>query len=376
MADKESIVFINQNAGYLMIDIIHANSQYKKRAIITGKLVERNLRLDSSVKVEKIITYNRSSGFKRLFTWGWGFIQILWLVKTKYRKSTLFIVTNPPFAIFIPLFCRNNFSLLVYDIYPDALIAYKMIGANSFLAGWWEKANKRVFTKANNVFTISDGMKKSLGKYADLKKIKTVPIWTDNRFLKPIPKEENNFIRNNQLQNKFLVVYSGNLGHSHPVEALVEIAAAIKDKDILFLIIGEGNKKELINERIKAYQLSNCILLPFQEVTMLPQSLSSANLGVVTLGKEASSLSVPSKTFNLMSVGVPILGIAGQGSELSALLSQFKFGQCFNETDIAAMISFIKLVKSDTLYREVLQKNALSASNNFGPENAMKFVVQ
>ena len=81
MAGKESIVFINQNAGYLMIDIIHAHTEYHQRAIITGKLVPRNESLDDSVVVEKIITYNRSSGIKRLFTWFWGFIQILWLVK-------------------------------------------------------------------------------------------------------------------------------------------------------------------------------------------------------------------------------------------------------------------------------------------------------
>src|SRR5436189_4264808 len=125
MAGKESIVFINQNAGYLMIDIIHAHTQYQQRAIITGKLVSRNKSLDDAVVVEKIITYNRSSAIKRLFTWFWGFVQILWLVKTKYRKSDLFIITNPPFAVFIPLFCNNKFSVLIYDIYPDALVAYK-----------------------------------------------------------------------------------------------------------------------------------------------------------------------------------------------------------------------------------------------------------
>jgi glycosyltransferase involved in cell wall biosynthesis len=177
------------------------------------------------------------------------------------------------------------------------------------------------------------------------------------------------------LEDKFLVMYSGNLGHAHPVEALVEVAAATSDQDILFVIIGEGNKKDLIHGRIKQYELSNCIVLPLQEVAMLPHSLAAANLGVVTLGKEASALSVPSKTFNLMSAGVPILGIASPGSELSVLVKQFELGQCFSDNDIAAMIGFIQRVKSDTVYREKLIKNALSASKSFGPENAFKFVV-
>lgn len=375
MADKESIVFINQNAGYLMIDIIHAHKEYKKRAIITGKLIERNLPLDASVKFEKIIKYNRSSAIKRLFTWSWGFVQILWLVKTRYRKSDLFIVTNPPFAGFIPLFCRNKFSLLVYDVYPDALITYNFIGDNSFISRWWKKANHKIFAKAQQVYTISSGMKEVLSRYIDADKINTVPIWTDNKFFKPVPKAENIFIQKHQLQDKFLVMYSGNLGHSHNIEVLIEIALAIKDKDIYFVIIGDGDKKQLVVEMINQYQLNNCLLLPWQEVSMLPFSLSAADLAVVTLGKEASMLSVPSKTFNLLSVGVPLLCIAEERSELASLVNHYEVGKCFNPTEIANMVEYIQSVKSNDGYCNILQQNVLKASEDFGPENALKFVA-
>jgi glycosyltransferase involved in cell wall biosynthesis len=375
MQQKESIVFINQNAGYLMIDMIHAQAAYKKKVLISGKLIERNRALDKSVQFEKIIAYNRDSSIKRIFTWTWGFIQIVWLVKTKYRKSDLFIVTNPPFACFIPLFCRNTFSLLVYDIYPDALVAYHFIGPTSIVVKWWKKANLKIFAKAAGVFTISDGMKKVLGSYIDVNKIAVVPIWTDNNFFKPVDKLENTFIQTHQLQDKFIVMYSGNLGNSHDIEVLIEIAAAIKDSTICFVIIGEGNKRKLIESMIQQYQLSNCLLLHLQEVKMLPYSLAAADLGVVTLGGGAATLSVPSKTFNLLSAGVPLLGIAGEASELASLVTRYRAGKCFNKTDIKAMIEYIKLVKSDEDYRKGLQQNALKAAADFGPENAAKFVV-
>ena len=376
MAEKDSIVFINQNAGYLMIDIIHAHTQYKQKAIITGKLIERNLALNNSVKFEKIIAYNRSSFAKRLFTWSWGFVQILWLVKTKYRKADLFIVSNPPFASLVPFFCSNKFSLLVYDVYPDTLVAYKYIGVNSFVTRWWKKANRSLFAKAQKIFTISEGMKKVLAQYIAANKIDIVPIWTDNAFLKPVAKAENIFIKKYNLQDKFLVMYSGNLGHSHNIEVLVEIAHAIDDKNIYFVIIGEGDKKQLIIEKINKYQLANCILLPWQETAMLPFSLSAADLAVVTLGKEASALSVPSKTFNLMSVGVPLLCIATAESELASLVEEYRVGKCFNPNDMEDMVAFIKEVKSNTIYRSNLQQNALEASKHFGPENALKFVAK
>ena len=373
MAEKDAIVFINQNAGYLMIDIIHAHADYQRRVIIAGKLIERNAQLDKGVKIEKIITYNRSSSFKRLLTWTWGFIQILWLVSIRYRKAELFIVTNPPIASFIPLFVPNRFSLLVYDVYPDALIAYKMIDPDSLISRFWKRSNKRIFKRAKNIFTISEGMKKVLCQYIDPDKIKVIPVWTDNSFLKPVPKAGNKFIQKFGLEDKFLVMYSGNLGHSHPVEVLLEIAAAIKNKDIYFVIVGEGDKQKLIRSLIEKKSLLNCILLPWQEVEMLPCSLAAADIGVVTLGTEASSLSIPSKTFNLMSVGVPIMGIADSAAELSTLINGLQIGKCFIQKDIDQMISFIEFVKSNEDYRNSLQNNSLQASKQFGSENALKF---
>ena len=374
MTEKNTIVFINQNAGYLMIDIINAHTQYKQRTIIAGKLVPRNTPIDPSVKFEKIITYNRSTGVKRMLTWAVGFIQILWLVKTRYRKAELFIVTNPPFAGLIPLFCRNPFSILVFDIYPDVLIAYKFLQNDYLVTKWWRNANRKVFQKAKKVFTISAGMKEVLGQYTNGEKIKTVPLWADNRFLKPVAKASNIFIQQHHLHNKFLVVYSGNIGHSHSVEVMIEIAQKIVDPDILFVIIGEGDKRQQVDELIKKYELNNCLLLPWQNVELLSHSLSAADLAVVTLGKEAAAFSIPSKTFSLMSVGAPLLCIADESSELASLVSKHQIGKCFDAHETEAMMAFILSVKSDKGYHHQLSANALKASEEYGPANALKFI--
>jgi hypothetical protein len=97
-------------------------------------------------------------------------------------------------------------------------------------------------------------------------------------------------------------------------------------------------------------------------------------LAVVSLGKEASTLSVPSKTFNLLSVGAPLICITSADSELAALVKQYQLGECFDAVETNRMIEFIYSVKSNKNYQSALQQNALKASKDFGPENAFKFV--
>lgn len=373
MTESKEIVYINQNAGYLMIDIINAKDNSFKKSIITGKIIPRNKQLANDVTINKIITYDRSSNIKRIFTWTWGFLQILFLIKFKYKKAELFIVTNPPLSTFLPLFCSNKFSLLVYDIYPDAFVQYGILNKKSKLIKYWENANKKIYPKAQNIYTLSNGMKNLLSNYVNEAKISVVPIWTDNTFLKPIPKHENEFILKNNLQNKFVVMYSGNLGFSHDVEIIPEIAKIITIPEIEFLIIGDGDKKSLIEQKIKDYQLTNCKLLPWQETQMLPFSLAAADLSIVTLGKEASLLSVPSKTFNIMSVGTPLLCIASQKSELAQLVNTNKVGKIFDANQKNEIKEFILDLFNNKNNLQEYINNSLLTSKLFGSENANKF---
>ena len=140
------IVFINQDSGYLMIDIIteYVNKGYDC-ILFTGRLVERNRKLPQSVKIEKIIRYRRTSKLYRLFTWSIGFIQILTKLLIKYPSDELFIVSNPPLAPLLPLFLQNQFSLLIFDIYPDVLVELGYSAPTSAIVLLWQKLNRKIY---------------------------------------------------------------------------------------------------------------------------------------------------------------------------------------------------------------------------------------
>lgn len=375
MSRTDQIVFINQSSGYLMIDLVNAfRDHYQRRVLFTGFLNPRAQQLDSDVKVERLIRYDRSSDLKRMITWVVALLKSLYLILTKYRRAHLFMISNPPLVVFIPLLARNSYSLLIYDIFPDALVTQGIFQKNSLIVRIWERVNRSVMRRATKVYTVTDGMKKVISSYVDESKIEVIPIWTDNQFLRPIPKSENIFIRENGFEGKFLIIYSGNLGSSHSIEAIVDVAERVSRPDIQFLIIGDGAKGELIRQRIAGKGLKNCILMPWQETKMLPYSLSAADLAVVTLNKGGSHHAIPSKVFGLMSVGVPVLCIADPSSDLALMLRRYEMGECFEDADIDKMADYVIKIADDNELRKKLKSNSLHASRNFTSDNASKFV--
>jgi glycosyltransferase involved in cell wall biosynthesis len=370
-----SILFINQSSGYLMIDIIESFQDIaEQRALAAGLVNPRNKSLGDDVKVEPIITYDRSSTFRRITTWTIGFLQTWWLVLTRYRKAHLFIVSNPPLAPLLPLFCKNSFSLLIYDVYPDALEEYKVLSSSNPFIRLWKRWNKRIFPRAHSIFTLNGGMKSLLSQYVAEDRIEVVPVWTDNSFLQPIPKDQNTFRKEQGLQDYFLITYSGNLGKSHELSVLVDLAEKLQADNVFVLIIGGGDQYKSLKTKIDASGLANIRLLPWQPTEKLPQTLSAADLGVVSLGKEASALSMPSKTFNLLSVGCPILAIAEPDAALSKFIDRHQVGKHFTAAALQEIAEFVRAMTHQPEKHARLCQNALLASLNYGPDNAEKFV--
>lgn len=375
MPAKKSIVFINQSSGYLMIDIINEHLKYYDEVtLFTGFLNSRNKVLNAKVNVKYLKKYNRESSYKRFVSWIIFFIQSLFLLIFKYKKANIYFVSNPPILVFLARMLNRKFCFLIYDVYPNTFVEYKVLKRESFLVKLWQAVNKNVFQKSKHIFTIGEGMKVILSEYIPSVKIKVVPIWTDNSFLKPIKKEVNPFIEKHKLKSHFNIIYSGNIGKTHPVEVLLDIAEQIEDPLFRIIIIGEGEKKSKLEKLKSERSLKNVKFLPYQSMGDFPYSLAATDIGVVTLGEQASKLSVPSKTFNLMSVGAPILAITGLDSELSHLLKKYKNGQAYRENQITEIIEYIKKVQNNHSFRGSLQQNAIAASKHYTPNNAKELI--
>lgn len=369
------IVLVNQSTGYLTVDIANAfAAAYDRVTLVAGDIRENGRPLDERVRVRRIAPYDRRSKLRRLLSWLRGTAGILWILLVRERHGEVLYFTNPPMAYLLAGAMRRPFSVVVYDTYPEALASVGIRAGNP-LFRWWAARNRTLFLRARCVFTLSASMRGLLGRYAAPEKIRVVPNWAALGGQPPIPKEANPFVREHGLTGHFTVLYSGNIGYTHSVEQVVALAARLRADDrFRFVIVGEGGRKAALQEQVHAQRLHNCLFLTWQPAAALPCSLAAADVAVVTLNDASAAVSVPSKTYNLMAAGAPLLCIASPETELCRLTAAYGNGRCFRREDVEGMAAWLSMLADNPAQLEKLRENSLRASGDFTSENAQTYV--
>ncbi|GHT66743.1 glycosyltransferase WbuB [Bacteroidia bacterium] len=372
---SKKIVFINQSSGYLMVDIVNAFAQsgnYDEVALISGEIKNKET-ISPKIQLSFIKKYTKKNTIDRTLSWVIATIQSLFWVLFKYRGYHIFLSSNPPTISFITSFLSNAYSVLIYDLYPEGLVKGKFVSEKSVINKWWSKYNNKFFKKADHVFAITDGIAKEIKRYSPLCNVNVIPVWYESMKKTSGLSTENLFVKKHHLENKFIILYSGNMGKGHDLESLVYLANQFKnEKDMVFVFSGEGWKKQIINDLITELKLENCLVLSYQSKDLFLDCLSSAHIGVVSVTKGAELVCIPSKTYNLLSFGIPILGIAEDFSDLSHLINENQVGKCFTSEDINGMTKYVRSIKEKegTDYRE----NALQTSKKYTSDNAFRFL--
>lgn len=380
MATKKYI-YIVQVTRQLSIDIL--NNFIKEGAeveLITGVIEPNYEVLNANVKVKLITKYNNQSGFKRLYTWSIFTIRSFFIVLFKSSKNELILVTTPPFIVFLGTFFfrlrKQKYHLIIWDLYPDVLVNMVVMKAKANTIKVWQQLNKSCFTKATTIFTLGKHLSTAISNYTH-KPISIIPNWTNTNFVKPMLRSENLFAKKHGLENKLVVMYSGNMGMTHDIESIIYAAELLKNElGIHFVLIGEGAKKTKIEKLVAEKKLTNILLLPYQEKEILPYSLSAADIGIVTLSKGAENISVPSKTYYTLAAGSAIIALASAESELGILINEYNCGKIIDSGQAQEIADYILYLSNNESELNKLKENARAASFNFTPQNAYQYYKQ
>lgn len=289
------------------------------------------------------------------------FFTILFLVD---KKDEVLIVTNPAFLILlmpvVKLFKGVKYKIIVHDIFPENLAAIGKVSETSLLYNLLKKAFDFAYARADKCIAIGRDMKEVLAdKIGNTSNINVIPNWSDTEDVKPLDKEETLTIKKLELEDKFIFQFAGNLGHAQGLDNIIESIRLVNNKNLHFLFIGSGAMELNIDNFIKTNLHDNVTHIGFQNRSDQEDFLNACDIAIVTLNDGMYGLGVPSKSYNIMATGKPILVVGHEKSEISLCVTEHNLGWVVEPNNP------LKLSEAfQDIYREHLNSNFKNKANS------------
>jgi glycosyltransferase involved in cell wall biosynthesis len=314
-----------------------------------------------------------SKGYLRRFILfiNFNFLTLLWIPKIlRISSNTQLVYALAPIlfsSIIGFLYSKLTKSLFIYEVsafWPEELEALKNKGY--FILLHLGKIMAKIsYLLPDILVVISHYAEKYLNENYHIKRqIHVMPIGVDPSRYPHKNKESSRkeLIEKNilpeVLENKFIVLYAGVITRVTKVENIFYAADKLNNNqnDIAFLVIGEGEEKERLNEFRKVKGLNNLFLLPFQAYVMVPYIISAADVCVVPLSTgQIYETTIPTKFFDHLACNKPQVGICE--GELSNIINTNKIGVTLKDGEIDKLVDTIIYLKDSPLLLKCMEKN-------------------
>lgn len=253
------------------------------------------------------------------------------LLRQLRRGDVVLTVTAPfmlPYAVVAAAWLKGARSaLIMHDLFPDVLVMAGLLKPRSIVAGVMRAANSLMFRGLNAVVTIGRDAEAPLLSYSGMtrNKIRFIPNWAT---LVPAvrPATSDNPFRKT-LAARFIVGLSGNLGFTHDPEIVFEAARLLKDEpDIGFLLSGWGIGFERLKQLQAEANLPNVTFVARVGDAELEAFLAAADLWIIPYRKDVAGVSVPSRFYNLLAVGRPVVLVSEPEAEAALTVVESGLG--------------------------------------------------
>ena len=188
--------------------------------------------------------------------------------------------------------------------------------------------------------------------------IYTIPNWADGNRIYPIEPSKNQLRSAWGLENQFVVGYAGNLGRAHDVFTIIEAMTLLHERAmvsppdhvarrIIFVFIGGGAQRAVLEREVLRRQLTNVRMHPYQPRERLAETLGIADVHLVSLNPKLEGLIVPSKFYSVAAAGRPTLFIGALDGEIAQLINETGCGFTVVPGDGQALVDRISQLAMD-----------------------------
>lgn len=234
------------------------------------------------------------------------------------------------------------------DLFPEIASALEVAGMGIVEHGLRRLRNRALRVASQNI-VIGERMAERLRvEGIPAQSIRVIHNWADASTIRPIAHHDNPLRSEWNLQGKFVVGYSGNLGRAHEFQTILEAAEQLHDSSsIRFLFIGDGAQLHSLRQEVNQRGLSNFLFQPYQPRERLSYSLSAVDLHLVSLRPALEGLIVPSKYYGIAAAGRPVLFMGSPTGEIAQILRDHRCGYTVGVGEIEQTIAIIRELAGD-----------------------------
>lgn len=260
-----------------------------------------------------------------------------WRLARLCRRGDVVVAnTDPPLiSVVAGWVAKLRGALLVnwlHDLFPEIAqrlgVAFVDGAPGRQLGKWLRSMRDGSLRRARLNVVLGAGMAEQLAALRiPPDRIAVIHNWGDGEAIRPQPLVGHGLRKVWGVDEQFLVMYSGNMGYSHDFDTILDAADRLRERnDIAFLFIGDGVRRESVEEQALDRGLSNVRFKAYQPRETLGQSLTAANAHLVSLLPQLEGLIVPSKFYAVAAAGRPIVFIGAEDGELAHLIDQVRCG--------------------------------------------------
>lgn len=316
----------------------------------TNKFYKENLNGVSliRIRVPEFIKTNKMSRIKNILVYFWG---ALIACKNSGQQDYIFTISQPPIlggllGVIGKWIKKAKLIYCIQDFNPEQAVAIKYFSSN-FLIKVMYALDKFSCKHSDLIITVGRDLIKTLENRFNGKIIPNhimINNWIDEKEIYPLPPENHkvqSFRKKYGLENKFVIMYSGNIGLYYDLVNILMVIEKFKEaltpegKQVVFAFVGQGTVLDKLVLYKEKRQLDNVIFIPYQDKSNLIYSLNAGDVHWCINAKGIKGISCPSKFYGIIAIAKPVLGVLEKGSEVQMLIEETGCGYCSEPEDYA-----------------------------------------
>jgi glycosyltransferase involved in cell wall biosynthesis len=301
------------------------------------------------------------------------FVPVLILFGGLFAKSDVIVVYTPPLPIvfagwLLSKIKRIPLIITIQDLYPQAVIDLGFL-RNPILIKIFRLLEKLIYVLSDKIIVYSESNKRYIATKTHRNKIAIIPNWHD-RAIK-VSEKHNELRKKLDIEGKFVVTYAGIMSYSQDLETVIKAAEVLKDqKNIVFLLVGDGPQKKAIERNVNSSKLNNVIMLPFQPREKYAMLLAASDICLVTLDiNKVTYPAVPRKLNDIMAAGRVVIANVPLTGDVPKIIREANCGYFVEPKNPEKLANAIlNLFNNPQLVEKLGNNGRVYARNNFAIE--------